>query len=130
MQFNSGDRGRLVQILRLNRRQDRPDSLLDILMHEIESDDALYNTNYVEKILNNLALIDQLEETLLELKSTNGIKSVQIDRELSVQFDSGSAITMAEKQKINQLIQQIKNWLDPDRKLDQYSIGAIVVPTL
>ena len=128
--FATADRGRLVDALILDESQNRPNSVLATLMTERETDDARYSVDRVAAILDALDAIESLDSTIEEESANTGIISYSATDDISITYASGGASTAASKQKKTAQSGNIRRWLDPDNRLEAYSLSGRVIRTL
>lgn len=127
--FADGDRGRIVDALNLSEELNRPNSVLETLMTQRERDDVSYSVDRVGAIRDRLDTIESLQPDLEDPDVEVGTTSLSIDgqySESSRSSDPQSRIKTIKEYHVG----SIRKWLDPDNRLQAYSLSSRVIRTL
>lgn len=128
--FSPSDRSRIVDALNLYEELNRPNSVLATLMTNRETNDTTYSVDRVGQIIEALDKIDQLNDSIEEESGNTGITRYRAEDDIEIAYSSGGSATQPSKQKKQAQIGNIRRWLDPDNRLEAYSLSGRVIRTL
>jgi hypothetical protein len=123
------DQRRLRSIFNLDRNQLYYGSVLHSLMKDAEAFDAQESETTVAEILVLMAELDTDTTGLLaQFKARSEISSLSITGEYSVSYGAGGK-NSALSANIQDTKSRIRTLLDPDSRLQRYSMSSRVIPS-
>ena len=123
------DQRRLRSIFNLDRNQLYYGSVLHSLMKDAEAFDAQESETTVAEILVLMAELDTATTGLLaQFKARSEVSSLSITGEYSVAYGAGGK-NSALSANIQDTKSRIRTLLDPDSRLQRYSMSSRVIPS-
>ena len=131
MPFAAQDRTRIIKTLNLSREQDTANSVLALLMSDLEKFDTTNSTNYVQEVQNALLQYEANISLIKAGASKDALKAVTISGWGRKEFVSAGGGTNHLKMTQNSIRDEIINMLDPDNLyLHHYIMTGRVIRTI
>ena len=134
MPFQTGDRARLVDALRLDATQDSSISVLAQMMSDLETRDAANGTDragqirvLLGRIENAADGLDSLDTATLEDAQRGAITQETVTDHYSIEYGGGGSgggagqtTEALQLERLNNMRARIRRWLDPYKYLARY----------
>lgn len=128
--FPNGSQRRIADALNLERSQLEKNCMLRILMTNLELFDKRQDTTLVGDVLAALDDLEDVADEAATVVGNDGIKRLDIDRELVIENFGPGAASSAVAAKRNQLIGTVRRLLDQYDQLERYNLTGRSIMTL